>query len=236
MSELDSQLAKIINEQQWLETARQNVRANDRPPFASGDWVWVLRPPSSSVSKLDTWWVGPVKVLRRTGAQSYEVLLKPGTPHDVHMDQLKPCVVGPSIDLYHFQPGYHIEGTTQYEWNVDSILDHKTEHGQLFFRVRWENADPNETTWEPIRIFSTGTRGNSRSIVKGTALSLTWLLTYEIAHHRTSITSYFINISFSSSSSSSLFLFFPVSFWPNMEQASGQEASPPLGWKYGMAW
>ena len=69
------------------------------------------------------------------------------------MDQLKSFVTGESIELYHFQPGYHIEGNTPNEWDVDEILEHKIINGKLLFRVRWENADPQATTWEPVENF-----------------------------------------------------------------------------------
>ena len=153
MEALDKKLSTTLTEQHWTEMAQQNITRHTRPPFKTGDWVWVLRPQNPTVSKVDTWWVGPVKVIRRTGNSSYEVLLKPGVPHDAHMDQLKPFVTGESIELYHFQPGYHIEGNTPDEWDVDEILEHKLINGKLLFRVRWENADPQATTWEPVENF-----------------------------------------------------------------------------------
>ena len=103
--------------------------------------VWVLRPKTGVATKLDSWWVGPVPVLKRTGDASYEVLWKPGTPHAVHMDQFKPFVVVESINLYHFAPGYRTEGTTQNKWNVESILDHKVENGKILFLTQWEGFE-----------------------------------------------------------------------------------------------
>jgi hypothetical protein len=113
-----------------------------------GDWVWVLRPKSSSVSKVDTWWVGPVKITRRVGAMSYDVDMKEGTVRAVHQDQLKPWVGGESINLYHFQPGYHIQEVTPDDRNVEAVLGHrKGPQGQLLFRTKWEGE--RATTWEP---------------------------------------------------------------------------------------
>ena len=153
MKDLDRKVSDLLNAQHATEINRANASRVARAPLKPGDWVWVLRPKAGVATKLDSWWVGPVPVQRRTGDASYEVLLKPGTPHAVHMDQLKPFVTGESVNLYHYAPGYRTEGTTQNEWNVDAILDHRIEHGKLQFLTRWEGFEQGPCTWEPVGNF-----------------------------------------------------------------------------------
>ena len=124
-------------------------------PYQVGDWVWVLRPKGGG-NKLDTWWVGPACVVRRTGDLSYQVRVKPEVVQDVHMDQLKPYIGdtlrGSCVHLYHHMTGYQPMAIATDEWDVDKILDHRTnKNGQLEFLTRWEGAE--EETWEPARIF-----------------------------------------------------------------------------------
>ena len=45
--------------------------------FAPGDVVWYLRPPNTG-DKLDSRWLGPAKVIERTGTRSYKVEVKHG--------------------------------------------------------------------------------------------------------------------------------------------------------------
>ena len=92
MDHVDKIVANSLNEKNKAEMARINVNGSKKTPFQVNEWVWVLRPKSTYASKLDTWWIGPAKILRRVGDQSYEVQLKPNVTQDVHINHLKPFV------------------------------------------------------------------------------------------------------------------------------------------------
>ena len=40
------------------------------------DWVWALRVPRPNNDTLDTWWVGPGRIVARVGGHSYKVEIK----------------------------------------------------------------------------------------------------------------------------------------------------------------
>ena len=83
-------MAEVLNQQLSKEAQRISADGADQAPYAVGDWIWVFVSKDSGLSKLDTLWIGPGEVIKRVGKLSYQVLLKPGVTHDVHMDQLKP--------------------------------------------------------------------------------------------------------------------------------------------------
>ena len=64
MGEVDKKVAKVLNEAHQKEAERVNTHRTRPPPYVKGDWVWVLRPKTTTVSKLYTWWVGPCEVSR----------------------------------------------------------------------------------------------------------------------------------------------------------------------------
>ena len=78
--------------------------------------------------------------------------LKPGVAHMVHADRLKPFVTGDKVELFHFgaSPGDEEEEAVPGEWNVESILAHKSVGGKPQFFTRWEGAPPGDETWEPV--------------------------------------------------------------------------------------
>ena len=157
MEALDLQLSKVLNEKHKAAEEKSNKNRSCPLPFQVGDWAWVLRSRGSQASKLDTWWTGPVKVLRRVGECSYEVLLKPGIVQDVHQDQMKRYVedvAGEALELFHFQPEYHPMDTTSEHFTVEKVLRHKVEpDGALKFLTKWEGYEENEATWEPAENF-----------------------------------------------------------------------------------
>lgn len=157
MEALSAQAAKELNAAHRMEAARVNAARKTPQTYRVGDWVWVLRPRSgTSESKMDTWWTGPVPVLRRTGEASYEVEIRPGVMHMVHTDRLKPFVTGEPVELFHFgataKTGEE-EETHVGEWNVADILDHRWVAGKPQFLTKWEGASPGEETWEPVGNF-----------------------------------------------------------------------------------
>ena len=103
MESLVTKMAQDSQAAHLAEAARVNARRSAPQTYHAGDWVWVLRPRlGTSDQKVESWWVGPVPVIRRTGEASYEVELRPGTMHMVHADRLKPSVTGERVELFQF--------------------------------------------------------------------------------------------------------------------------------------
>ena len=90
MANLDKKVAESYAQIHKGLMERVNATRVDKKPFSEGDVVWVLRAATPSVNKLESWWLGPAKVIQRVGEGSYKVLLKPGVIYDVHRDWLKP--------------------------------------------------------------------------------------------------------------------------------------------------
>ena len=92
MAELDRMIAKKMALAHEKIARQVNGRRRRRPPYAVGDWVWVIRPKSVGGMKLQTWWRGPYRVARRVGESCYVVRLRPREELEVHADQLKLCI------------------------------------------------------------------------------------------------------------------------------------------------
>ena len=123
-------------------------------PYQPGDWVMILRPKSSlSEAKAETWWEGPMKVVRRVGEASYEVERKPGITFATHVDRMKTFVRGPGVELFHWLSNEGGEEVAPKEWNVEKILAHRWVRGKPQFLTRWEGFEPAEDTWEPVGNF-----------------------------------------------------------------------------------
>ena len=95
MHHCDQRLAKYWNDTHLLAEKRWNQKFQflHRKDYQVWDWVWVLRNPNPG--KIETWWVGPAKLIQRLGDQSYQVTLSKGSTeefHDVHWEFLKPYV------------------------------------------------------------------------------------------------------------------------------------------------
>ena len=159
MVQLDQDVAKVLEEEHKQTQRKLNANRKTPKPYKVGDLVWVLRPRTSpQTSKLDSFWMGPAKILARLGESSYNVQVKPTQAVEEHASHLKPYVgddcTGQPTQLYHFLPSYQPVEVVPGEWNVDVILRHrKGPDGKLEFLTRWENAGPGEETWEPVDSF-----------------------------------------------------------------------------------
>ena len=88
--QIDEKVANRLKQMHTEEEKVYNAKHAKKPPFLAGDSVWVLRTRNSpSYGKLDTWWVGPCRVVERVGDQSYRVQVKPTSVMDVHASQMK---------------------------------------------------------------------------------------------------------------------------------------------------
>ena len=159
METLDNWVAKQLETIHRQRLRVINASRTAPTPYKVGDWVWALRPRSSpQTGKLDTRWVGPVKVLKRVGDMSYVVGIKPNKTFDVHASHLKPCYEGEYkdklLDLYYFPSTHEEMGLAPDEWNVKDILRHRTKpDGTLEFLTHWEGYPAEEATWEPADHF-----------------------------------------------------------------------------------
>ncbi len=93
-----------------------------------------MRPKTGESSqKAETWWTGPVEVIKRVRDASCEVEFHPGELQAVHADKLKPFVRGEPVELFHFEAGYTQEGVAPQKWNVETILGHRWVAGKPSF-------------------------------------------------------------------------------------------------------
>ena len=156
MEGIEREAAAYLNKIHRRESDRVNSQRSDGVVYAEGDWVWVLRPRNSGVSKLDTWWVGPTQIVKRVGERSYQVRVKPSVVQDVHVSDMKPFVgdrvSGSCVELFHHMTGYQAMGVDPDEWVVSKIVSHRVSGGELQFLTQWE-GHPGEDTWEPARNF-----------------------------------------------------------------------------------
>ena len=118
------------------------------------------KPPSEK--KLESWLLGPAKVIQRVGDSSYKVLLKPGVIYDVHKDWLKPYVednfLGTEVPLFFHQGTTKSTGLGDIQSEdeqIEGVKKHRVRNGKLEFRVRWKGTSSQEDTWEPIGTFIT---------------------------------------------------------------------------------
>jgi hypothetical protein len=154
--ELDQIVAQRLAKVHRTRAAAANKSRKERPKYGPGDKVWVLRPRQLGTDKMQSWWLGPCPVLRREGAESYVVEIKPGKEFPVHSQHMKPHIpdehsVEP-IPLYY----YRLAKTELYaevdEWEVERILlHHVDEAGEPWFHTKWKGVVV--PSWEPLSTF-----------------------------------------------------------------------------------
>jgi len=89
MAELDRSISKILNEDLEKRENKLNKNRHRKLEFQTGDLTWILRPTAISGPKLQSFWIGPYKVIVRNGDQSYKVKLSHHKRSMVHLDQMK---------------------------------------------------------------------------------------------------------------------------------------------------
>jgi hypothetical protein len=153
--EVDTKVAKVLNELHRMKADQVNAQRRELKPLAVGSLVWYLRPRGRPGEKLETYWLGPCPVLERVGEQSYVVELEPGRRQHAHRSQLKEHredTIGPPVKLYQYRQAREEVAVGPTEWNVEKILRHRRgPRGDPVFEVLWEGAK--ETTWEPLASF-----------------------------------------------------------------------------------
>ena len=161
IQETDAKIAKILNDRHASEAEKRNAKRRPHPHYRVGQKVWVIRERDhSSTHKLQPRWVGPCPILRREGASSYVVAIKPGRERAVHADQLKPHWEDEHSDqplqLHHFRQtpvGEEVDREAA-EYDVEDIVAHRVQaDGTHEFLTKWTGYPAEESTWEPASSF-----------------------------------------------------------------------------------
>lgn len=153
----DERVARILNGIHAKAVERYNASQKTPEVFEIGDTVWFKRPENSG-NKLDTRWIGPCKIVGRTGANSYDVQVKESLIMNANVGDLKRYIPdkfnGDPIPLfYHRRTVVDLEAAPD-EGVVDRILGHRIDKdGKFWFKVKWEGFSESDATWEPVNHF-----------------------------------------------------------------------------------
>jgi len=155
--EVSKKVAEILNDKHYYKASLLDDKRKEPEEFKIGDLVWFRRPISLTADKALPRWVGPCRVLGRTGQRSYEIEIKPSVSQMVHRSQMKPfrqdVMEGQKFPLHYFRLTPAEEVGHENEWQVEKILKHKkTPNGHMFF-TKWEGYPLSEATWEPVNHF-----------------------------------------------------------------------------------
>lgn len=140
-----------IAQRRYKEQADKG-RAED-PDFSVGDTVWLNRKNMNShrpSKKLDWTHYGPYKVLEKVGKRAYRLDL-PATikVHPVfHVSLLEKDNPDNWERTPQPLPPVFVDG--EEEWEVDKIVNSKTDRGKRKYLVRWKGFGISGDTWEPL--------------------------------------------------------------------------------------
>ena len=120
--------------------------------------MWYLRPRGKPGEKLETYWIGPSRVVERRSEHSYIVDIGSGSQQEAHRSQLKHHVEdvwsGQPIKMFRFQRAVREDDDDALpdEWELSGVEGHRMgPDGYPEFLVRWEGSE--ERTWEPLSHF-----------------------------------------------------------------------------------
>jgi hypothetical protein len=155
-AEVDKKVSAVMQEIHDKTMQQLNRRRRELPPIPVGSKVWYLRPRGRTGEKLETYWIGPARVVERRGEHSYVVELEPGRMQEAHRSQLKEHVEDVFSDkplrLFHFRQAIQDSVMAANEWEVEGIEGHRQgEDGFPEFCVKWAGYE--ERTWEPLKNF-----------------------------------------------------------------------------------
>ena len=154
MQDLDRHVSHLLND----ELAKQEARLNKRRPreveFEPEEWVWILRPTALTRRKLQSWWIGPYRVVERNGDQSYTVRLGHHNHIMVHADQMKKCTISEVPEILETL-AYTLGDTAEHLSVplVDKVLKQRKTTEGIELLVQWKGSTPSEATWvEPQKL------------------------------------------------------------------------------------
>jgi transposase InsO family protein len=137
-----------VQAQQAASASRTNKKRPKAKPIPLGSSVMIKDVARSS--KLDPYWVGPYKVVRKTRAKTYSLLdsRERLLPRAVPVDQLK-LIALPEEPFRntHVDDSSSVPTAPNGSQVVDKILDHRGPEGKRQYLVQW--AKDGDTTWEP---------------------------------------------------------------------------------------
>ena len=127
--------------------------------FEPGDMVWLNSfniSTSRPSKKLDWKCLGPFKVVKRIGLQSYKLDLPPTMRHihDVfHVSLLDPVKPTPLVPDPHglppAPPPLYIQDDHEY-FEIENILDSRRIKNRLQYLVKWKGYPDSDNSWEPL--------------------------------------------------------------------------------------
>lgn len=151
----ERKVAEILREMHDKRAKTVNQNRSELSVLEVGAKVWWLRPRGQTGDKLESYWVGPCKILERKSAHTYTIETREGHSVDTHRCQLKEHAEDihnhQPLALFHFKQAVSDVEVAMDEWEVEEITEHKLENGDLKFLVKWMNHD--QKTWEPIGHF-----------------------------------------------------------------------------------
>lgn len=124
------------------------------PQFSVGDKVWLSTRnivTTRQSKKLDHRYIGPYKVLEKISDLVYRLELPPHIKiHPVfHVSLLHSHRENTIPDRLPIVPPITIVNG-QEEYEVDKIMESRTYHGGLQYKIRWRGFGPSQDTWEPV--------------------------------------------------------------------------------------
>jgi hypothetical protein len=91
MQMMDKKVAEIMKEKHVRFARTANVGRPRHQKYVPGTMVWYRRPPDSA-GKLDSRWLGPAKITKRTGEHTDETQVSDTRRMDAHETFLKPHI------------------------------------------------------------------------------------------------------------------------------------------------
>ena len=135
-AEVDQKVSKIM--QEIHEKRMEQLNRRELPSLHVGSRAWYLRPRGRPGEKLETYWIGPCKVVERRSEHSYVVEVEPGRLQEAHRSQLKEhqedVWSAKPLKMFHYRQAVQDNEVAMDEWNVEAIEDHR-EGGEGISRV-----------------------------------------------------------------------------------------------------
>ena len=126
------------------------------PNFSKGECVWVRRQRKNLGDKTCPYWDGPYEVVAEKAHNLYVIQVDQRRLVNVQVECLMKTVNSPRSPM---PPNYTEEVArvpSQFEedtCNAKKILDHRTHHMRLLFKVRWEGYTKYRDTDQPVETF-----------------------------------------------------------------------------------
>jgi hypothetical protein len=147
LKELHEYLKKQLQETRERMTKFYNQKRLTGPTFQKGSMVYLIRKNISTErpsDKLDYKKLGPFTVKKAISTNNYELELpKTMKIHPVfHISLLEPAPPDS-------KPAKHVVAEEHGIYEVEKILESKTEDGKTMYLVKWKNYPESDNTWEP---------------------------------------------------------------------------------------